>query len=833
MQARIAFNGGEFAPELDVRSDLDKYPLGCRVIENWSIGQLGGLKRRKGMRTIDSALSSESRLIPYIYSYANGDSLRFIVEVSVDALRVFGMDGEIQATFQDGEQYGEDDVVLSFQVDPKSIRYMQINKLLILTSLAHEPMVLKYSGSMWEFEPWEFKQEPWRYTHDEIRDTEITVSYNGSIWDVNFGDADYMDTASPVEKNDILRVSYRTERKTINDKASNILNGVTYATTVPTQANEGDKFAVREDEGVTYFVCISEFPADAYVEGLESPAMYSNAFRQADIIEGFEEVEPVYSLKDLGAISKGTKVAIKSQNWHYYTCIKRYSGLAEGFTSFDDYPEYFIEGLPIGEAVACRGGWAFTCSGTWYGEYQVKRCFEKSELTGDWELRGTSRSFNDTPTNKGVEGDESEEECFMRLFITRSRCCGDEFIPGFPADSCHNSLSVDSYLHDIRLKAVSVGQGDVVWSCDDVFKPAAGSRIRTTDWSWAAFSDRYGYPLLSAIFNQRLVFASTEEQPQTLWMSRVDDLNNFLEGEADNAAICGLTLNTSTQDPICWIKEHKKRLLLGTSSAEFVIAPEASNAGLSSTNIASEVHSDQGSDGQRAISMPGKVVFVGRGGKRAYEFGYNYEADGYIASDLTMLAPHIGRDHGGLITGSAMDSPDAAAAFVTGDGQLAMCTYNPMQEVRAWHRWTTDGFIHDVCVMPNGSKNDSVYLLVERDGVLWLEVVDEQSEYVDADGRDYTSTVVTNTIHLPTEKMVINYASTPFAANFGDDLDITHGKVEFTTDGSTWYVPASNAAKLPKGWVPDLVAPSQNGFGRKLGMRVSGNIGAHLLAMQG
>lgn len=841
MQARVSFNGGEYAPELDVRSDLDKYALGCLVLENWELGQTGGVKRRRGMRPVKLALDARSRLIPYVYSYAEGENLRFIVEIAPQAVRVLSMAGDEVAIFRDGDTNAESDGLISFNVEPDSVRYTQLNKLLILTSLNMRPMVLKYDGSIWEFEPWEFKHEPWRHMHDELQETEIIASYDGSNWAVDFGEADEGDTAETLTKADVLRVSHRTERVQVKGLAEEILAGVQFVERVPATATVGAKFAIREDEGVTRYVCISAFPADAYVEGLESPADYSNAFRLADTNKGFEDVQPIYSLKEAGAVSKGGKIAIKSESFRYYTCIRELSELKEGFTSFEDYPEYFISGLPIGDAVPSKGTWAFKCSGIWYGSYEVRRCYDTAELTGDWELRGESRSYNDAASNLGIEGTEKEEECFLRLFITRSRCLSSDFTEeegvikalaaGFPPDSSHNRLEVDSYVQDLRLKATPISNGNVEWECLDVFLPEAGSRIRTFDWSWAAFSERNGYPLLSAIVNQRLVFASTIEQPQTLWFSKLDDLNNFMEGDTPTAAILSVTLNTPTQDPICWMKQHKRVLLLGTTSAEFTISGDGGV--ISYSNITNEQHSDQGSDGQRAISMPGRVVFIGRGGRRAYEYGYNYEADGYLAYDLNLLSAHLGREHDGIRTGSALDSPDAVALFVLGDGQLALCVYNPLQEVRAWHRWTTQGRILDVCAMPNGKANDSVYLLVEREGTVWLEVVDAQSEYVDGEGLDYQSTMLTNTMHMATDKPAQPYGGTQFSACFSEPLELKEGTVAITTDGIDWYKVPSNAESLPAGWNYNLSSPSRNTFQRRIGIRVWGNRGAGILAIQG
>ena len=51
-------------------------------------------------------------------------------------------------------------------------------------------------------------------------------------------------------------------------------------------------------------------------------------------------------------------------------------------------------------------------------------------------------------------------------------------------------------------------------------------------WSFAAFRGVYGFPSLVDVFQQRLVLAATQAQPQTVWLSKTDDLNSFEVGEA-------------------------------------------------------------------------------------------------------------------------------------------------------------------------------------------------------------------------------------------------------------------------------------------------------------
>jgi len=51
----ISFNGGEFSPLIDTRSDIEKYSSGCRKLENFFPRIYGAIERRTGTKFIKEA----------------------------------------------------------------------------------------------------------------------------------------------------------------------------------------------------------------------------------------------------------------------------------------------------------------------------------------------------------------------------------------------------------------------------------------------------------------------------------------------------------------------------------------------------------------------------------------------------------------------------------------------------------------------------------------------------------------------------------------------------------------------------------------------------------
>ena len=231
----------------------------------------------------------------------------------------------------------------------------------------------------------------------------------------------------------------------------------------------------------------------------------------------------------------------------------------------------------------------------------------------------------------------------------------------------------------------------------------------------------------------------------------------FGRRDSDDAALA-LTMATSSQNPVCWMKVLDYRLACGTSEAEWIISAGSRQGSITSSDRQIEAHGHIGSKAIPALLSSEKILYIERGANRCREYGYSFEIDGFRSKDLTVLAPHILRDHGGAKHGTLLTNPDTVAVFVLADGQLALCTYNTMHEVNAWHRWITDGRILAVCAMPDGSRSDRLFLIVKRetytaagdlaDSSLYIEVVDDDSPYDDV-GNDYVSTLLTNALSNP------------------------------------------------------------------------------------
>lgn len=823
MQPRISFNAGEFSPDLAARSDLEYYFKACATLENWDISQMGGIRRRKGMRYFAPAIDSNSRLIPYIYSYAEGLGLRFLIEVNEEKINVWSEYGELVKSFKSGMN-------ISFKLDCEHLRYRQINAMLVLTCQTNAPLVLENKdGATWTLKEFEFKHFPWRYDYEE-REYPIQLSYVNGVYKVDFNSKEQESEKTSISK-DILRASFWLDEQEAYQPGLELYSGVIASDTVPSSATVGQRFAVKSELKTKYFTCTNEFiKADNYAVGLDLPSNYPSFFQESNRVPSSSAVYTglaQYWEKNSSATSivKGITIGIQYGYWEYWYCVKDFTkGTGD---NFEDYPQYFVRGLPIGNALTCKGAWSFYCSGLWFGSYEVRRNYEKDTIDDSWESRGISWSYNEAAANKVLSGSETDEECYLRLFITRSRYIDSDFSHGFPPDSSNNKLIVQPYKHDLLLKSLVVND-EVRYSNVNKVEPPPVAERSVKDWSWCSFNSRYGYPLICEVFNKRLVFAATKEQPQTVWFSRVDDIDNFLSGKEDDAAI-SLTLLTTTQNPICWLKPRGNRIMLGTSEAEYIISSLQASA-FTSKNAVAVDHGYIGSEPIAVLGMNDKMLYVERGGGRVWTFEYSLEIDGWRSTDVSIFAPHIAPEHHGFMRASMIRKPDSVAMYVMGDGQLALCTYNALHEVKAWHRWVTDGLIKEVCGLPHGTQNDRVFLVVERDGVAYIEVVDDESDYTDS-GREYVSSLKTLPLVSPDQELIHKNHHPIITAFIGEPFLLKSDNIQISTDGKNWFNPEKLDGEIIRDWYR-FVAPRGWEFMQFVCIRVKGNQAFNLLALQ-
>jgi len=212
------------------------------------------------------------------------------------------------------------------------------------------------------------------------------------------------------------------------------------------------------------------------------------------------------------------------------------------------------------------------------------------------------------------------------------------------------------------------------------------SASATADWRLGAFSDTTGHPSCVTFFEQRLVFAGTTNQPQTIFFSRSGDYENMDANIGGTVADDDAIIYTIASNQVNAIRfmTATRTLILGTAGGEFTVSGGGTDSAVTPTNILIKKQSNHGSANVDAIAVGNATLFLQRAKRKIRELAYNFDVDGYIAPDMTILAEHI--TESGLTQMSYQQEPNQIIWGVRDDGELIGLTYQREQQVTAWHR---------------------------------------------------------------------------------------------------------------------------------------------------
>jgi len=241
------------------------------------------------------------------------------------------------------------------------------------------------------------------------------------------------------------------------------------------------------------------------------------------------------------------------------------------------------------------------------------------------------------------------------------------------------------------------------------------------DWSLGAFSTTTGFPACVSFFEQRLVFAGTINNPQTVYFSKSGDYENMDANIGGTVADDDAVVYTIASNQVNSIRfmSSARTLIIGTAGGEFVVSGGGDNNAVTPTNIMIKKQSNHGAANVDAISVGNATLFLQRAKRKIRELAYNFDVDGYIAPDLTILAEHI--TEGNIVEMAYQEEPLAIIWCVRGDGQLIALTYQREQEVVAWHRHiiggsfgTGNAVVESVAVIPTENSEYELFVIVKR-----------------------------------------------------------------------------------------------------------------------
>lgn len=347
-----------------------------------------------------------------------------------------------------------------------------------------------------------------------------------------------------------------------------------------------------------------------------------------------------------------------------------------------------------------------------------------------------------------------------------------------------------------------------------------------TRWALGAFSDYSGYPALTTLFDERLMWARTDAQPVTVWGSKSVDREDYgysvpvLATDAIN-----VTLLSDNMTELNFIAGDED-LITGSAKQVRSVGPDDITRGFSALNVRQKKGPNSGAASIVPMSIGGTTLYAAAGGRKIRELVMG-EQNRYVAPEVSLLGEHAFAS--GIVAMAFSENPEPTVYVVTESGELVAMLYDREQKAVGITRFLLggDGLVESLAIIPSQEAGyDDVYLVVRRtingSSKRYIEVLERPFDYANDDVEDAffvdcgltydgaAATVISGLSHLEGEDVVA-------LADGGvvSGLTVTAGQITFPSAISKAHIGLayeSRARTLP------YAGPAQDGvlFGRRV-----------------
>lgn len=270
-------------------------------------------------------------------------------------------------------------------------------------------------------------------------------------------------------------------------------------------------------------------------------------------------------------------------------------------------------------------------------------------------------------------------------------------------------------------------------------------RTSNTSWSISTYtrtSDPFGssgnYPRAVAFHESRIFFASTTNNPQSIWGSAAAEFDKFtLETAPEDTDAVNFTVASRKPGVIAWLQSTDKFLVGGMSSGNYKIYGATEEQAITPTSITVRPLDFLGSAQAQPDLNEERVVFIERGRKRVRKLDFSLNADSYKPVDLMKASDHIGSS--GIKQISASIGIPNILWGAKYNGELIGASIDDAESVAGWHRQKTrvgDKFT-SVISLPRANGLDQTWVIVERTvdskKRFFIEVLEDPVDFVQMD----------------------------------------------------------------------------------------------------
>lgn len=221
------------------------------------------------------------------------------------------------------------------------------------------------------------------------------------------------------------------------------------------------------------------------------------------------------------------------------------------------------------------------------------------------------------------------------------------------------------------------------------------------------------YPSVPAYFQQRRVYAGSQNKPDTYWMSQPGLFSNMDTSipVTDSDSITGTPWSQQVNG-IQFLVPMPGGLVILTGKGAWQVNG-GSSAGITPSNQTAIAQAYNGCNNiVPPIPINYDIVYIQAKGSILRDLSYNFYTNIYTGTDLTVLSNHLFQ-YNNINQMAWCEEPNKLVWCLRNDGILLCLTYMKEQDVYSWSRHDTNGLFVSICSVTEPPV-DALYVITQR-----------------------------------------------------------------------------------------------------------------------
>ena len=358
----------------------------------------------------------------------------------------------------------------------------------------------------------------------------------------------------------------------------------------------------------------------------------------------------------------------------------------------------------VSAAILCGQNWSIITTGGWTGKLRVEI---STDGGNNWQLVQTLQSAGSN--NFQTSGSTGVSQCLLRV-------SADPTVAFSGTATIDLTSTTFDWINTVQITAFSSATSvtATVLSQSATSNTGLPNLSATYQWSEGSWSTYRGWPTTVTFYQDRLAWASSPSEQQTIWFSQTANYPNFgvsspvVDTDSISAVLPGRQLNA-----IQTLIVMPQFLVALTSDSEWAIQPSGGGAFTPSTiNIQLQGHRGSASIDPVAVGI--ELILIQQMGTVVRNLIFQLAVNGFFGDNISIVSQHLFTGFS-VVQMAYQQEPDSIIWAVRSDGTLLSCTYMRDQEMNAWSRHDTNGSFESVCTIPNSTLGiNETWFVVNR-----------------------------------------------------------------------------------------------------------------------